>query len=633
MGEKSVKSALHLSERNEYLVQVLHDIKALDIMLHEKMFEKGKQRIGAEQELCLIHDDGSPALTAPDILGAMTDPHFTTEIGKFNMEINLDPFELRSDCLRNSERQLMEMLATATHAASDADSNVLLTGILPSLTHLHLEEDCMAPVERYHILSNTMRKMRGRDFEIHIIGVDELIASNPSILFEACNTSFQLHLQIDPDEFVEHYNWAQMISGPVLAACTNSPLLFGRELWAETRIALFQQSVDTRSYTGHLRERQSRVYFGNRWLRDSVAEVFKEHLTRFPMVFSTNVEQNSMDLLREGKTPKLRALQLHNGTVYTWNRICYGISEGWPHLRIECRYIPAGPTISDEMANFALWLGLLKGMPDRYRKLQQIAEFRSAKDNFYRAARVGINAGFDWLGKNISAERLLLDELLPIAQSGLEKAGVNTTDIARYLGIIEARILRQQNGAQWQVHNFRCLRDAYGAGVAVNKLTRTMHELQETGAPVHTWDPVDCRPIYTVNIEEDTVDKVMSTDLFTVREEEPLALIKSIMEWKNIRHLPVENQEGDLVGLVTATNVRAFMSLSGNWEQMPIKNMMVKNIVTITADTPVKSAIQMMQTFGLGCLPIVRDSQLLGIITDTDVKRILEAMGDDSAGQ
>ncbi|MBK7871826.1 MAG: hypothetical protein IPJ74_14675 [Saprospiraceae bacterium] len=212
MGELFVKSAQHLSERNDYLVHVLKDIQALDMMLQEGMFEKGKQRIGAEQELCLIDEDGNPALTAPGILKNMSDPHFTTEIGKFNLEINLDPFELRSDCLRNTERQLLDLLGTLGNKASDADSNILLTGILPSLTHLHLQEECMAPVERYRILSDAMRTMRGRDFEIHIIGVDELIASNPSILFEACNTSFQMHLQIEPEEFVAHYNWAQMIS-------------------------------------------------------------------------------------------------------------------------------------------------------------------------------------------------------------------------------------------------------------------------------------------------------------------------------------------------------------------------------------------------------------------------------------
>lgn len=632
MGELSVKSLQSLSDRNHYLLEVLHDIEALDIMLREGLFEKGKQRIGAEQELCLIDDEGNPSLKGPAILTAVKDEHFTTEIGKFNLEINLDPFELRSDCLRNTERQLMHLLGMLANKASDANSNVLLTGILPSLTHLHLHDECMAPVERYRLLSQAMRAMRGRDFEIHIIGVDEMIASNPSILFEACNTSFQMHLQIEPEEFVDHYNWAQMISGPVLAACTNSPLLFGRELWAETRIALFQQSVDTRSYTGHLRDKQSRVYFGNRWLRDSVSEVFKEHLSRFPMVFSTKIEKNSLDSLKEGEIPKLKALRLHNGTVYTWNRICYGLSEGLPHLRIECRYIPAGPTVADEMANFAFWLGLMKGLPEHYKNLHHIASFRSAKDNFYRAARIGMGASFDWLGKNISAERLLLEELLPIAKVGLEKIALNKDDIHRYLNIIAQRIMKQQTGAQWQVHNFRCLREAYGPGIAAHKLTQAMYERQESGLPVADWDDVDCRPIYAVDLQNDTVDKVMSTDLFTIREEEPLALVKAIMEWKNIRHLPVENHAGDLVGLVTATNVHSFSTLPKQWEQIPIKQMMVKNLITIAPGTPVKTAVHLMQNFGIGCLPVMKDNKLLGILTDTDVKRILLGQADEAKG-
>ncbi len=631
MGELAVKSLQSLSERNHYILEVLHDIEALDIMLREGLFEKGKQRIGAEQELCFIDDEGNPSMVGPSILRAINDDHFTTEIGKFNLEINLDPYELRSDCLRNTERQLLQLLGKLANSASDANSNVLLTGILPSLTHLHLQEECMAPVERYRLLSQVMRAMRGRDFEIHIIGVDEMIASNPSILFEACNTSFQMHLQIEPEEFVDHYNWAQMISGPVLAVCTNSPLLFGRELWAETRIALFQQSVDTRSYTGHLRDKQSRVYFGNRWLRDSVSEVFKEHLTRFPMVFSTKVEKNSLDSLREGEIPKLKALRLHNGTVYTWNRICYGLSEGLPHLRIECRYIPAGPTVADEIANFAFWLGLMKGLPEHYKNLHHIASFRSAKDNFYRAARIGMGASFDWMGKNIPAERLLLEELLPIAKVGLEKIPLNDSDIHRYLDIIEQRIMKQQTGAQWQVHNFRCLRDAYGPGIAVHKLAQAMYEQQESGVPVANWDDLDCRPTYAVDLQSDTVDKIMSTDLFTIREEEPLALVKAIMEWKNIRHLPVENHAGDLVGLVTATNVRSFATLPKQWEQIPIKQMMVKNLITIAAGTPVKTAIHLMKNFGVGCLPVIKDNKLLGILTDTDVKRILLAQEEQQA--
>lgn len=620
-----MKSTQSTTERSAYLVQVLKDIKALDIMLREGLFERGKQRIGAEQELALIDDEGNPRMSGPDILRDVNDERVTTEIGKFNLEINLDPFEVRSDCLRNSERQLIEMLSLVANKASDHDSDVLLTGIVPTLTHLHLREDGMTPVDRYKILSDTMRAMRGRDFEIHIIGVDEMIASSPSILFEACNTSFQTHLQIDPDEFVDHYNWAQMISGPVLAASTNSPLLFGRELWMETRIALFQQSVDTRASISHLRERQSRVYFGNRWLRESVSEVFKEHLSRFPMVFTMTDAPDSLEALDRGELPKLKALRLHNGTVYTWNRICYGMSDGAPHLRIECRYLPAGPTVADEMANFAFWLGLLKGMPDEYRNLYEKTSFRNAKDNYYRAARVGLNTHFNWFDKKVSAERLVREALLPIAKKGLEKAQINDSDIDRYLSIIERRVAKQQTGAHWQVKNFRALRDAYGPSVAVHKLTQAMLERQQTSKPVHEWSDVDCKPIHVVNMEE-TIDKVMSTDLFTVNENEPLALVKAIMEWRCIRHLPVENNEGKLVGVVTATNVRAFDSLtdSDEWEKLPIKQMMVKNLITIGADTPVKSAIHLMKNFGIGCLPVVRDDHIIGIFTDMDAARIQE---------
>ncbi len=623
MGELSVKSAQRSEIRNPYLLQVLQDIKALDWMLSEGLFEKNQQRIGAEQELCLIDEGGSPTLKGPDILARMEDGHVTTEIGKYNLEINLDPFELRADCLRRTEQQLIELLSKVASTASEEDSQVLLTGILPSLTFQHIQVDSMTPMERYRILNETMRAIRGKDFEIHIIGVDEMSASLNSVLFEACNTSFQTHLQIDTDDFVDQYNWAQMIAGPMVAAVTNSPLLFGRELWMETRIALFQQSVDTRNSANYLREKQSRVYFGNTWLRERVSEVFKEHLARFPLIFCADTEENSLFALQKGYIPTLRALRLHNGSIYTWNRICYGINNAMPHLRIECRYIPSGPTVADEIANFAFWLGLLKGMPEAYKQLPQKVAFKSAKDNFYRAARIGLNASFDWFGKTVSSQDLLLRELLPIAQKGLEAIHINAHDINRYLNVIERRVATAQTGAHWQIRNYRKLKDCFNTGVSITVLAKEMYERQQSGSPIHEWKDIDCGSVYTLSVHESTVNHLMVTDLFTISEDEPLAFVKSIMEWQKIRHLPVEDKDGNLVGLITATNVKAFHAMGEGWELLPVKKVMVKNLVTISENTPLKTAIALLENFGIGCLLVVHDQKLIGIITDTDVKRLL----------
>ncbi len=623
MGDFAVKSITSEQVRLDFLQRLLKEVAALDLMVREGAFERGKQRIGAEQELCLIDEDGEPSLAGPEILAAIGDPHYTSEIGRFNLEINLDPFELRSDCLRQTERQLRALLGIGDGIAWEHNTRFLMAGILPSLTHRHLVRENMTPVERYYLLSDVMKAQRGADFNIHIQGTDELMATLDSVLFEACNTSFQLHLQIAPEDYVEHYNWAQLIAAPVLAAAVNSPLLFGRELWMETRIALFQQSIDTRRSTNILRDRQPRVYFGNRWLQSSITELYKDHITRFPLIMVKEVDEDALEVVKAGRAPQLSALRLHNGTVYTWNRPCYGIGNGRAHLRIENRYLPAGPTVADEMANFAFWLGLMKGIPEQHRDFYKRFPFRLARGNFCRAARYGLHTVLCWFDKEWPADDLIRRELLPMARAGLARAGINRSDAERYLDIIEERVASGRNGAQWQVNNFRRLTDAYGAGVASVALTQAMRNRQDTSQPVHTWKDIDVRKVYAVDTNRDKVGHFMSTDLYVVRENEPLVLVKSIMGWKNIRHLPVENEDGDLIGLVTATNLHSIEQLPPDkWERVPISKVMVKELVTVTPETPISSADRLMRTYGVGCLPVVQGKKLLGLITDTDLKRL-----------
>lgn len=623
MGDLAVHSIQSEEMRRKFLKNLLKEARTLDFMVREGLFEKGKQRIGAEQELCLIDEEGEPALSALEVLESIGDVHFTTEIGRFNLEINLDPFELRSDCLRNTERQLVQLLSLGDGIASDHGVRFLLAGISPSLTHRHLIRENITPQDRYYLLNDVMRSQRGGDFEIHIQGVDELIARLDTVLYEGCNTSFQLHLQIPTEEYVDYYNWAQLISAPVLAAGVNSPLLFGRELWMETRIALFQQSIDTRRSTHILRERQPRVYFGNNWLKNSVAELFMDHISRFPIILAKEIEEDAMAVAKAGHAPELRALRLHNGTVYTWNRPCYGVEKDRAHLRIENRYLPSGPSVPDEMANFAFWLGLMLGMPERFRNFHKEIPFKVAKDNFYRAARYGLHSLICWFGKEWLPGDLIREELLPMAREGLNKYGINRSDADRYLNIIEMRVAKKINGAQWQINNFRRLSEAYGSGTATVALTQAIRNRQEKGVPVHEWPDIDVRRVYALDTSRDKVCQFMSTDLYSVTENEPLAFIKAIMEWKKIRHLPVEDEEDNLIGLVTHTNLNAFDAIPPDqWEQIPIRDMMVKELVTVAPDTPIKSAAQLMRTYGVGCLPVVQENKLLGMITDTDMRRL-----------
>lgn len=600
--------------------RLIEDVATLEAMLQESAFEQKIQRIGAEQELALLNPDCDPAFLGPQILETMTDPHFTTEIGRFNLEINLDPFPLSPDCLGLMQQHLVELLRTGRETARALDARILLCGIMPTLTYQHLQRDAMTPNPRYYALSDAIHAMRGRDFEVFLTGVDDMITAMDSLVFESCNTSFQTHLQIPTEEFTERYNWAQMISGPMLAVCANSPLLFGRELWSETRIALFQQAVETRTSANQLRNQQPRVFFGNRWIQHSIAELFKDNIARFPVILTKEVPDSSMAQFLSGQAPSLAALRLHNSTVYNWNRPCYGILDGQAHLRIECRYIPSGPTALDEMANFALWLGLMQGMPEKYKGFHRRVSFRSAKDNFMRAARIGINAMMDWFGEAVSPTRLFEKELLPAAREGLSRSGINDQDADRLLGVVAQRIHKRQTGARWQIRNFRKLQDRFGSAVALTELTKMMYEHQQTEQPAHEWPDMEWGSTYIFDCERCPVGKMMITDVYTVQEEEPLCLVKSIMEWKNIRHLPVENAEGDLTGLVTATNLSEFENSGEGWEQQPIKNFMVRELLTVAEDAPLDTMKDLMIQHGVGSVLVVHGRKLTGIVTKTDVE-------------
>ena len=286
MGDHIVGSTSKQDLRSSFITHLLNDVDALEYMLKNNMFETGITRIGSEQEFCLVNQNWRPSQLAEDILARIDDPHFTTELARYNLEINLDPIELKERCFSIVEQRLHAHLEKAKKVADQFDSKIILTGILPTISKKELELDFMTGSPRYAELNRMMRELRGGDFEMRLRGVDELSVRHDSVLFEACNTSFQIHLQIDPDEFSEHYNWSQAISGPILSVCNNSPLLLGRELWSETRIALFQQSIDTRNSSYSLRDQQGRVTFGNSWGSGSIADLYKNDIAQFKILLA-----------------------------------------------------------------------------------------------------------------------------------------------------------------------------------------------------------------------------------------------------------------------------------------------------------------------------------------------------------
>ena len=625
MGEQKLSLAKDPDSRKRFLKHLLHDVEAIERMLANGQFESGISRIGAEQEFCLVDKYFKPSLNSLQVLEKIDDPHFTPELARYNLEINLDPLELGKDCFSLMEAQLNNLLEKARVAADSFNEKIILTGILPSIDFRAVQIEYMTPKPRYAALANIISELRGADFELNITGVDELILSHNNILFEACNTSFQCHLQVEPDDFANMYNWAQMLSGPVLSVCANSPLLVGKHLWAETRIPLFQQSIDTRGKGYHLRERAQRVTFGNRWV-DDVTDVYKNDIARHTLLFMTDIKKDSLEVLDKGKIPKLEALQLHNGTIYKWNRPCYGISDGVPHLRIENRYIPSGPTVMDEIANLAFWVGLMQNMPENYRNNWQKLSFDEAKENFKKAAMWGIQSGMIWDGKHVSASTLILDKLIPMSREGLVKKGVNTSDIDKYLSIIEARASGYSTGSRWIVRSHRILRKNFSREEAVVALTAVMHSRASDNKPVHEWEDARPEEIEKLEIQYDIVSNIMSTDLVTVNENDIAELVLKVMEWRHINHLPVEDMNGTLKGIITKKRLVHYLNSSETNNLATASDVMNKNPVTISPNDDIKYAMLLMIDKKVSCLPVVEKNELVGIITDKDAKSVWDKM-------
>lgn len=624
------------SARREFAIRLLRDLHALEEMQARGLFESGIRRIGAEQEFCLVDSNFRPSIRGPEILAAIAEPHFTSELARYTLEINLDPQALKSQAFTRMQVQLDQLLDVARACAAEFGDRIILTGILPSIGMSELDSRFLTPAPRYQLLEQRLRELRGGgDVELAIQGIDDLMMCHDNILFEACNTSFQVHLQIDPANFVDQYNWAQAISGPVMSIAVNSPMLFGRELWAETRIALFQQSVDTRSKDHGLRQRQARVYFGNRWLRRSISEIFEDDIARFPLFLSSQTE-DSLELLSRGEVPSLKSLALHNGTIWKWNRPCFGSNGKMAHLRLENRYLPSGPTTRDEIANAAFWIGLMCGMPDDYRQLWKRMDFQEAKENFLRAAQHGLDVELTWLSETKSARRMILDDLLPLAWKGLESQQVDMGDITKYLGIIEQRAERRLTGAKWLKLAMRRADPELELLQKQMALTAACFENEASGRVVAEWPDASLVAVAPTCLFDERVDLLMTTDLITVAADDLLELVRRIMRWREIRHVPVEDKQGEIVGLITENDLVAFIaSHSGQSDsrsnmldsEFKAADVMVADPICVSVDTSLGAAKALMIERGISCLPVTRRKKLVGLITKVDILRLEKKSG------
>ncbi len=632
MGEQNVKRLVDETERQAFMRSLLLEVQALETMLDKGMIESGKRRIGAEQEMFIVKQSGQPAPRVLELLERIDDERFTHEIGLFNVEANMAVQEVDAHCLRRMEAEANEIYDISRRHAQAMDCDIALVGILPTLSRDHLTLDGMVPTVRYKALNDALRALRGKDFEFTINGIDQLTVKHDNVMMEACNTSFQVHLQTDPSQFTRVYNIAQLVTAPLMAAAVNSPILLGHRLWHESRIAVFEHSIDARSETHQARGLKPRVHFGDRWVDESVAEIFKEDIARFRVILTTECEDDVLGMVERGEAPRLNALRLHNGTVYRWNRPCYGVHNGVAHLRIENRVIPSGPSVIDEVANAAFFFGMVAGMALSEDDVREKLAFEHAKSNFLAAAREGLRAQMHWFDDQyLTAQQLILDQLLPLAREGLEQVGIDPEDSRRYLDVVQKRVEDRRTGARWLLDSAQNMHQQGTIDQRMRCLVTSMIAQQSSGKPVSQWqlatfcEQLDFRDSYQ------TVGQFMATDLFTVRADDIVDFAASLMDWRHVRHVPVEGDDGELVGLVSH---RALLRLVATGRLGPDKKVTVSEImnpepVTVTPDTSTVEAIRMMREGNMACLPVVKDGKLVGLITEHDLivvsSRLLEA--------
>ena len=633
MGDDVPRTAVDSREQRAFMRAILDDVRALDRMIESGQIESGIRRVGAEQEIFLCDQAYRPKACALQMLERLDHPQFTTELAQFNLETNLSPQQLSGRGLHDMEVELNAMLDRVHSAASELDVIPVLTGILPTLEQSDLSLDNMTPIARYRRLNDVMREMRGGEFQAYIKGLDELSVTHDNVLFEACNTSFQVHFQVGAEEFATLYNLAQAVTPPVLAAAVNSPVVLRHRLWQETRIALFQQSVDERSEAHQRRGRLPRVSFGDRWVNSSVLEIFREDIARFRLVLTTELDDPSTEKLDRGEIPDLKALRLHNGTVYRWNRACYGVADGTAHLRIENRALPAGPTVRDEIANAAFFFGLMSSIGSQHGDITQVMSFDDCKGNFTAAARQGLKAQFRWInGRDYTARTLILDQLLPQAREGLRSRDVDPGDIDLYLGVIEERVHSGQTGAQWALDSLAGMKEG-SRDARYRALVASTYEQQRSGKPVHQWELASVGGGSDWRSSYQKVGQVMTTDLFTVRPEDVVDLAASVMDWEHVRHVPVEDNDGNLVGIVSHRSLIRLLCRGGTdneqSEPVAVSEIMKPNPVSVTPETSVLDAIGVMRTQRVSCLPVAKDGRLVGIVTEHDFLDVAARLFED----
>ncbi|TDC74420.1 glutamate-cysteine ligase family protein [Streptomyces hainanensis] len=496
MGEKFVADRFDLAARQEYRAR-LHDcLTALERLLREERFDGPRDLIGLEVELSMADSGGSPRMVNDEVLARMATRDFQSELGQFTIELNMPPRRLSGRVFDDLAEELRIAIGYADRMAAEFGAGLVLTGVLPTITPEEMAPGTLSPGDRYTLLNDQILAARGEAIHLDITGTETLSQSFDSIAAESACTSVQFHLQVTPDRFADTWNAAQVTAAAQIAVGANSPFVFGHELWQESRLQLFLQATDSRPPEMAAQGVRPRAWFGERWI-DSVLELFEENVRYYPALLPLRDEEDPLSVVEAGGVPALGELALHNGTVYRWNRPVYAVVDGVPHLRVENRVLSTGPTVTDTVANAAFYYGLVRALADQPEPVWRRLPFTVAAENFQAACRHGIDAEFGWPAEDggdlvrLPAHRLTAERLLPLADRGLEAAGVAAPDRDHYLSVIEGRCRRRVTGAGWQTRTYHQL-VASGAdrSTALRELVRRYCDLARTDTPVHSWPVV-----------------------------------------------------------------------------------------------------------------------------------------------
>jgi gamma-glutamyl:cysteine ligase YbdK (ATP-grasp superfamily) len=492
MGQDVDRREFTREDRTRYREKVRQCLDVFARMLRESRFDVERPMTGLEVELNLVDEQCDPAMKNAEVLDAIADPDFVTELGQFNLEINVAPRRLSGGGIAEFEHDVRSSLNAAEERARSVGAHMVMVGILPTLRSEHMNPDTISANPRYRLLNDQIFAARGEDLDISIHGTERLRVTTDSIIPEAACTSMQLHLQVSPEDFPAYWNASQAVAGIQLAVGANSPFLLGKELWAETRIALFEQATDTRSEELKAQGVRPRVWFGERWIT-SIFDLFEENVRYFPALLPITEDEDPVAVLDGGDTPQLAELRLHNGTIYRWNRPVYDVVRGVPHLRVENRALPSGPTVVDMMANAAFYFGVVRSLAEDERPIWSQMSFSAAEENFHSGARDGIDAQVYWPGLGtLPAAELVLRRLLPRAYAGLDSWGMEPAERDRLMRIVEQRCLTGRNGSTWQSATFHRLFDsgAVDRFDALREVVRQYSVHMHENLPVHEW-PVE----------------------------------------------------------------------------------------------------------------------------------------------